>query len=214
VRVVIAGAGGHAKVVCDALLASGAAIEVIGFSEDDARLVGGPLLGLPILQELEALQLDRSVRVALGIGGNTARRRYAVRVAKLGHGLLTVRHPSAIVGSGCVVGDGAVIFANVAVNAATQIGEGVILNTSCSVDHDCRIGAYAHIGPGARLAGGISVGEETLVGIGAVILPGIRVGSRSIVGAGAVVVSDIGSDCVAVGVPARSTKRRGDGTDG
>jgi sugar O-acyltransferase (sialic acid O-acetyltransferase NeuD family) len=209
-RVVILGAGGHGKVVCDAVLSMRVPpSDLIGFVDDNPEMVGRTVMGLPVLRGLNELDLDRSVRVALGIGDNGARRRQFERAVALGYEPLTVVHATAVIGRGCTLGRGVVVFANAVVNPDSHIEDDVILNTACSVDHDCRIGAHAHIAPGARLAGGVTVGSETLVGIGSVVLLYKTIGSRTVVGAGAAVTSDLESDAVAVGVPARIIKRKG-----
>jgi sugar O-acyltransferase (sialic acid O-acetyltransferase NeuD family) len=207
VKVVIAGAGGHGKVVCDALLSTSAA-EIVGFVDDDLALTGATVMGFPVLASLETLNLDRSIKVAFGIGDNVARRRTFERVLALGYEPFTVVHSRAVIGRGCVIGRGVVAFAHVVVNADSIIGDDVILNTACSVDHDCRVGAHAHVAPGARLGGGVRVGEEALVGIGSAVAPNISIGARSVVGAGGVVIRNVGSGCVAVGVPARIIRRQ------
>jgi acetyltransferase EpsM len=205
-KVIIAGAGGHGKVVCDALLSTNAA-EIVGFVDDDLALTGATVMGFPVLASLETLNLDRSIRVAFGIGDNAARRRMFERVMALGYDPYTVVHSRAVIGRGCVIGRGVVAFANVVVNVDTIIDDDVILNTGCSVDHDCRVGAHAHVAPGARLGGGVCVGEEALVGIGSAVAPNISIGARSVVGAGGVVIRNVGSGCVAVGVPARIIRK-------
>jgi acetyltransferase EpsM len=208
-KIAILGAGGHGKVVCDAMLSMGIpAADLIGFVDDNPQMVGRTVMGLPVLPSLEGLKLDRSVRVALGIGDNAARRRQFDQAISLGYEPFTVVHPRAVVGAGCTLGRGVVVFANAVINPDSYIGDNVILNTACSVDHDCRIGAHTHIAPGVRLGGGVTIGEETLMGIGSVVLPYMAVGSRTIVGGGTVVVASIESDCVAVGAPARIIKRR------
>jgi acetyltransferase EpsM len=52
-RVAVAGAGGHAKVVADALLAAGQG-EFAGFLDDDPAGWGSHILGLPILGPITA----------------------------------------------------------------------------------------------------------------------------------------------------------------
>lgn len=46
------------------------------------------------------------------------------------------------------------------------------------------------------------LGDNVTIGAGSKVLGGISIGSNSVVGANAVVLSDVPSDCVAVGVPA------------
>jgi len=49
----------------------------------------------------------------------------------------------------------------------------------------------------------VVIGDRVWIGEGASILPGVSIGSGAIIGAGAVVTSDIPSNCIAVGAPAR-----------
>ena len=52
------------------------------------------------------------------------------------------------------------------------------------------------------------------IGVNAVILPGVTVGAGAIIGAGAVVTADVPPNAVAVGVPARVIRLRGDTSNG
>ncbi len=204
--VVIVGAGGHAKVVCEALLAQG--LETKGFVDNDQKKWGRKLMGFPVLGDIDKLLKDEA-ELAMGIGDNATRAKVFQRAKNLGFRFVNVIHPSAVIGRGCRLGEGIVIFANVVLNPDSQIDDDVILNTSCSVDHDCHIGAHAHLAPGVRLAGNVQVGEGTLIGIGASVIPGIHIGAHTIVGAGSVVIRDIPDLCVAVGNPARVIKSLG-----
>ena len=205
-KVILIGAGGHATVVCDTLLAAGEA-DILGF-------VGSPpggetaLLGFPVLAgSLRELPPRPDARVIVAIGNNDARRREWEQARSLHYAAVNAVHPSAILSPRCELGNGVMVIAGAIVNVGAQIGDNVILNTGCSVDHHCKIGAHTHVAPGARLAGTAVVGELTLIGAGAVILPGVTVGDRCTVGAGAVVTRDVPSGCTAVGVPARVVQR-------
>jgi acetyltransferase-like isoleucine patch superfamily enzyme len=50
------------------------------------------------------------------------------------------------------------------------------------------------------------IGQKTFVGIGSAVAQGITIGDSCIIGAGAAVVSDIPSNSLAVGVPAKVKK--------
>ena len=208
-KIVVVGCGGHAKVVVDAALSAGiAAADLLGFVDDDPRRIGTEVMGMRVLSTLESLAQPGAVSLVMGIGDNAARRGQFERARALGYQVLTVIHPSAVVGRGCTFGPGTVVMANVVVNADTRIADNVILNTACSVDHDCRVESHVHVAPGARVAGGVTIGAGTLLGIGAVVIPGMSIGAGTIVGAGAVVTRDLAANCVAVGSPARVIKRR------
>ncbi|MFZ4582464.1 MAG: acyltransferase [Paludibacter sp.] len=56
----------------------------------------------------------------------------------------------------------------------------------------------------------IEVGDDSWIGAGVIILPGVKIGSSSIIASGAVVTTDVPSNCVFGGVPAKFIKQIGD----
>jgi sugar O-acyltransferase (sialic acid O-acetyltransferase NeuD family) len=203
-RLLIVGAGGHAKVVADAAIAS-RNFELIGFVDDDPLLQGRPILdGLVVLGPTRDLDNWAHELIVVAVGNNADRRRLFTLLSQTGERFATIVHPDASVARETTLGAGSVVFAGVVVNVHAHIGANVILNTAASVDHDSRVGDHAHIAPGAHLAGGCYVGAGTLIGIGAVLLPGRSVGSDVVIGAGAVVVNDLPDRVTAIGVPARA----------
>ncbi len=202
---IVLGAGGHAAVVVEILLAN--RIDLVGLidpSYDPVRardLFGVPLVGADdLLPQLKAKGVDSAF---IAVGDNALRRRLGTLAQSQGLRLLNAIHPMAIVSPSAEIGSGVAIMATGVVNARTRIGDGVIVNTGASVDHDCRIGAWSHLAPGSRLGGSVSCGERVFVGIGASVIPGISLGDGVTIGAGAAVVSDVAAGATVVGVPAR-----------
>jgi sugar O-acyltransferase (sialic acid O-acetyltransferase NeuD family) len=200
--ILILGAGGHAKVVADILLARG---EVVAGLLDDAPARWRTMqLGVPVLGAIDSWREHDPTGLVIGIGDNRARRDVAARLGAAAQDRWrSAVHPAATLAPSVRLGRGVVVAAGVVVNPDAELGDHAIVNTAASVDHDCVVGAYAHIAPGARLAGGVTVGAGALVGIGAVVLPGCAIGAWAVVGAGAVVARDIPPNVVAKGVPAR-----------
>lgn len=201
--IIVIGAGGHAKVVIDALKKSGA--EIQGVAEIDPGKAGGSLLGAPIIDE-RVLHEPEAVALANGIGSvkdTKTRRKAFLRLKEKGYRFQTVIHPSAVIGEDVVIGEGAQIMAGAVIQPGTRIGADSIVNTRASVDHDCRIGDHVHIAPGAALSGSVMVGEGCHVGVGATVMQGLNIGANSVIGAGAVVVHDVAEAIAVSGVPAR-----------
>ncbi|HVJ95149.1 MAG TPA: hypothetical protein VM580_35470, partial [Labilithrix sp.] len=92
VPIVVFGASGHGKVVCDVLRANG--LEVMGFVDDAVSKQGTHVLGLPVLGTSEWLD-GRRARVALGIGDNRIRAAVFTRCEQMDAELVTCAHPSA-----------------------------------------------------------------------------------------------------------------------
>lgn len=198
----VVGAGGHGKVVCDALLSAGETVD--GFV-DDGKPPGGRILGLPIVGDTEWLTANPA-RVALGIGDNARRKEIAVLLESRGCTLLTVVHAHATVAPTARLGPGTVVMARAVVNPDATVGRGAIVNTGAIVEHDCVVGDFAHLSPAAALGGGARIGALAHVGLGAAVLPLVSVGERAIVGAGAVVNRGVEAAVVVRGVPARRTR--------
>lgn len=212
--VIIIGAGGHARVVADALLACGT--QVLGFTEADPSRHGRVFFGLPVLGDDRALTLynPNEVVLANGIGGvgrrmhEHDRRIVQQRLAESGWQFATVVHPSGIVSPRAQIGTGVQVFAAGVIQVGARIGEGCIVNTSAVAEHDVVLGAFTHVAPRAVVCGDVSIGADSHIGAGSVVRQGLRLGPGTVVGAGAVVVKDSAGACVLVGVPARVLEYR------
>lgn len=203
---ILMGAGGHAKVVLEAILARNPDRRVV-ILDDDPEAVNHLVLGLKVSGTREWLSSNGAgVPAALGIGDNKARLSLLDWLSTKGRTVETIIHPSAIVGPTVEIGDGAFLAAGSIATAEARVGPAAILNTGCSVDHDCVIGEGAHIGPGVHLCGNVEVGARSLIGVGSAVRPGIRIGSDVVVGAGSTVVGDIPDGVTFAGCPARPLK--------
>lgn len=206
IPIVVIGAGGHARVVVDALQCAGLEVEgVIGLEPV------GDVLGVRYLGTDDAVlaRNPQSVMLANGVGSIDAKgTRAAVfdRFAALGYEFVRVIHPSAVVARSAQLGEGAQVMAGAVIQPGARLGKNVLVNTRASVDHDCVIGDDVHIAPGATLSGGVIVEAGAHVGAGAVVLQGRRVGVRAVVGAGATVHRDVRAGVIVVGVPAKENK--------
>lgn len=201
------GAGGHAKVVLEILMAD-PAYDIVGLLDADPSRTGTTALGVPVLGDdalLDSQYHGGVSHVFIGLGGaadNGPRRRLYEKVRAVGFDVVAAVHLSAVVAPSARVGRGATIAANAVVGSDATLGENVIVNTAAVVDHDCRIGDHVHVAIGARLASGVVLENGVHVGAGATVLQGLHVGESAVIGAGAVVVQDLEPGVVVVGVPA------------
>jgi sugar O-acyltransferase (sialic acid O-acetyltransferase NeuD family) len=203
---VVIGAGGHAKVLIDALQLLGA--QILGISEQNATILSAELLGVPVICVDDELAKYSPDRIALvnGIGGtrDTAlRQEIFTRFKMQGYTFSRVIHPDAVISVSADLGEGVQIMAGVVIQAGVRIGENVIINTRASVDHDCRIGSHVHLAPGVTLCGHVEVGDSVHVGSGSTIIQGIAVGPQSLIAAGTLVQQNVPAGATVMGVPGR-----------
>ena len=204
-KLLVFGAGGHAKVVIDIIEQQGN-YEIAGLLDDDVKHKGGSFFGYPVLgtrADLPALISAQLRHAIVTIGDNASRAAVAAHLDQHGWRFASAIHPRASIGRGATIGPGSVVMAGCVVNADASLGAQVIINTGATVDHDCRIEDAAHVAPGCHLCGGVSVGQGTLVGAGTTVTPGVRIGNGVIVGAGSTVVRDVADAARVSGVPAR-----------
>ncbi len=190
--IVVIGAGGHAKVVIDAIRRQDV-YNIIGLTCPDAARKGEVFHGETIIGDDDVIPPGSNV--ALGIGNRASRtgpglgvrRRVFEAMTSLEKWFPPIVHPRAIVSFHCNIGEGAQIMAGAIINPGARIGRNTIINTGAIVEHDCLVGAHCHIAPGAILCGGVKIGDETHVGAGAIILQGRTIGAGVVVAAGHVV---------------------------
>jgi UDP-perosamine 4-acetyltransferase len=204
--IIVLGAGGHAKVLIDALLASSAVI--VGIVDPNPALAGTKILGVSVLGGDDVVNEYPPSQVHLvnglgSVGLPIIRQQLYERFKGMCYTFATVVHPSAVVASDVVLGEGAQIMAGVVIQPGSHIGINSIVNTRASVDHDCIIGKHVHIAPGVTLSGGVLVGEHSHIGTGATLIQGISIGNCCVVAAGAVVTKNVIEGAMVRGVPAR-----------
>lgn len=215
-RVVIVGAGGHARELLD-ILDRCPGLEAVGFVSEEASEHGTSVCGLPVLGGLDRLEglvrpekTGSPVRVVLGVGSPAVKQRWAAdpRVAPLP----ILVDPSAITSRRSLyLGSGVVLCANAIISNHVTLGDHVHVNRGAQVAHDCTVGSYTHLAPGSVMSGRCHVGAMCEIGANATILPGVSVGDRCVVGAGAVVAGDLPPGTVVAAEPGageRSLTRR------
>jgi sugar O-acyltransferase (sialic acid O-acetyltransferase NeuD family) len=210
--IIILGAGGHARVLADALRPA----DVLGFTDSDVLKSGMKLLNISVLgsDDIVLSYAPAEIQLVNGLGSIGGTAEGISRRAKLfqdfkqrGYRFRSVVHSSATVAEEVALGEGVQIMAGTVLQTGCRIGANTIVNTRASVDHDCRIGSHVHIAPGVTLSGDVEIGDHTHIGAGATIIQGVHVGANCHVAAGAVVVNDVPAGALMMGVPAKEVRK-------
>lgn len=178
VKLVLVGAGGHARPVAEAAELSGYRI-VAYAAPDDSAWCPAPRI------DDDAAWPDEAEGCLIGLGGidgpSLARRSALARRHAARGPAPAVCHPAAQVSGQASMDDGAVALAGAIVNGGARVGAFAIINTGAIVEHDTMIEEGAHVAPGAIVLGGAHVGAGAMIGAGAVVLPGVAVPEGALV---------------------------------
>ena len=172
-RIIIIGAGGHGRVVVDAINAQGI-YDTVGFV-DSAFPIGSSITKdcKVILHQNDISKIaDLADCFIVAIGDNSIREKL-YKEAKQYLKPATIIHNKALIGSEVTIGEGTVVLANAFINTSSAIGENCIINAGVIIDHDCKIGDHVHLSIGTL------VGGRTVVSNSVTTLIGQQINSRS-----------------------------------
>ena len=181
-KIFVIGAGGHAKVLIEALLANKEA-NLAGALELDDKLIGQSILNVPILsqQAMLAKYPPGDVVLVNGVGSvrsTEARQKVFKHFKALNYRFMSIIHPTAYMANDVMCGEGCQVLARSTVLSGTILGDNVIVNTNASVDHDCHIGDHTHVAPRVVFSGRVHLGESSHVGTGAIVIQDVKIGER------------------------------------
>jgi sugar O-acyltransferase (sialic acid O-acetyltransferase NeuD family) len=207
--VIVIGAGGHAKVVIDALIKQ--STDIVGIVDSDGKKGGRQILGIDIIgDDATVLRYSKDeIYLVNGIGsvGTTKlREKIFMKFKSQGYRFPAVVHPSAVIANDVEILEGAQVMAGVVIQTGAVIGQNTIVNTKASIDHDCTIQSHVHISPGVTICGGVLVGEGTHVGAGTTVIQGVEIGANAIVGAGSLVLKNVADNTKIYGSPVKEVK--------
>lgn len=167
-RLLILGAGGHGKVVCEVALSicdinQRALYEVVDFLDDQSGIAIGKIT------ELEKFR-DEYSDVFCGIGNNAIRQQLLDKAEELSFHIPVLIHPSAYISPSSKIEAGTVVEPKAIVNANTVVRRGCIISVGAIVDHDVELGEFVHVNTGAIVKAGGRVENGKKLEAGEVVL--------------------------------------------
>ncbi|MFA6922012.1 MAG: hypothetical protein WC216_09235 [Gallionella sp.] len=167
---ILIGGGGHCASCIDVIEQENK-FEIMGVV--DNAIVGGALLGYPILGGDESLGRLRSIcdfaLVTVGqIKSPAIRIRLFEHARSLGFELPTIISPMAYVSKHATIGAGTIIMHDALINSRAAIGNNCIINTKALVEHDGVVEDSCHVSTAAIINGGAVIRKGSFVGSNAV----------------------------------------------
>lgn len=186
-KILIIGAGGHARSCVDVIENATKKYEILGFVEKKILKKKTQSKYKIIALEKDLLKIFKKNYFAhIGFGRLDQlklRSKLFKKLKKLKFNLPVIKSKHAYVSSNSKIDEGTIIMHGTAVNFGAKIGKNCILNSNVTIEHDVIIGSHCHIAPGAVINGGVKIEDYSFVGSGAVIKENIKVSKNCVIGA-------------------------------
>lgn len=168
-RIVIIGAGGHAKVLAETIDLFHD-LELVGFIDDQVEkgtLLTGHVQVIGSVKDIETIS-DQCDAFVMGIGNNEVRKQLLDQFSgKID--FETIIHPRSFISKTAEIQKGTVILAGAVINTNAKIGSGCIINSNVVVDHDCEVGDFTHLTIGTLVGSNSKIGSLLKTDVGQAI---------------------------------------------
>jgi sugar O-acyltransferase (sialic acid O-acetyltransferase NeuD family) len=193
-KVVLIGAGGHAKACIEIIEMTGefSVAEIVGqVAEVDLSIFGYKIKHTDADLALLRNKYDYAF---IGIGqihNPEPRKELYSKLLNLGYQLPTIISKHAIVSSSAKIGAGSIVMNGAILNADCKVGKNAIINSAALIEHDVVVGDDCHVSTRVTINGSSKIGKETFLGSGTVIRNEIEIGENSFIGMGSVITESL-----------------------
>lgn len=111
-------------------------------------------------------------------------------------------HPTAVIDSSAVMGTGNIVLEGAIIQPFVKVGNSNIVWEGCRLSHHSSIGSFNYLAPNVILSGRTTIKNNCFLGSGSITKNSITINDRALIGAASYVSKDI-AEC-SVLVPARS----------
>ena len=186
-ELILIGAGGHSRSCIDTIEQEGKYKigGLVGLNQE----VGSSQFGYEVLSTDSGLnELANQFEFALVALGqiHSPELRICLYEQSIAAGFIfpSIIAPSAYVSPSAKVGAGTIVMQGAILNAGVVVGDNCIINSGALLEHDSKFSDHCHISTGAILNGETSIGSGIFIGSGSVIKEGVSVGAGSLIGMG------------------------------
>ena len=167
-----------------------------------------------IVNSIKVLTFDQIINyefdeleIVIAVGEPLDRHILRNKVKNSGYKIASLIHPSVMIGTGTILGEGSVICFGCFISCNINIGSNAYIQPLACIGHDSIIGDDSVISSYVCIAGNCKVGEQTYIGMHVPVKEKTIIGSKTIIGMGSVVQRDIPDEVIALGNPARPMKK-------
>ena len=172
------------------------------YSDSDPYV--GKLLSIDnILNEFD----KDNIQFIIANGEPIIRKKLFEKIKSMGCKMATLVDPSCVISDTAKLREGVIIAPLSIIASSTVVECNVAINTHTTIGHDITIGEHSVISTHVTIGGASIIGEESFVGLGVQTKEKLTIGKQVIIGIGSVVYNDIPENIIALGNPARPSRR-------
>ena len=204
-KALIISAGSYAQVYSEYLSSE---YEIIGFFDDDEKLLGTVINGISVLGKLNELDNflsnDLSTCIFVPLGDNKLRSRLLSEYGEKGYLTPSFISKDSIVPESVKIGRAVYILPGANIMPLTTIGDFTMISSGVNIAHHTIINKACFFSQGSNVGASIEIGDYVFCGIASTIMTGVeKIGDDSVIGAGAVVIKNVNGGETVVGNPGR-----------
>tara|TARA_B100001027_G_C16223635_1_gene311062 strand:+ start:397 stop:981 length:585 start_codon:yes stop_codon:yes gene_type:complete len=183
-KILIIGAGGHAKSCIDLILST-KKYKIAGLV-DNKKKIGSKVLGIKVIgRDKDLKKIFKNIKyAAIGIGAikeNFLRKKIFKKLKKVGFKIPSIISPVSYVSKFCRVGEGTMVFHKTIINANANVKKCCLINSNALIEHDVTISDFCNISTNVTINGGVHVGSNSFLGSGTIIRENVNIKKDSFI---------------------------------
>lgn len=148
-RIIVIGAGGHAKVVAEAILKQ-QKYDLLGFADDSLQL-GTKVIGeFKVLCSVDQIDNINFEYFVVAIGNNAIRKKIFIHLQSK-YSPATIIHPFTSVSDSALIEDGSVVLPGAVLACCVRIGSNCIIGSNVHIDHESIVEAHSYLRSGTNI---------------------------------------------------------------
>jgi len=207
-KLILIGAGGHARIAID--IANLNNFKILGIIDLNYKQKKKTeyINSYPVIGGLEKLKNfeTKNIKAFISIGDNITRKKYYKILLNRNFSVINLIHPSAIISKSVSLGSGVMVGPGAIINANSMIKDNVIINSGSIIEHEVTVFSHSHCAPRSIVAGRSIIGETVVVGAGSIIIENLEIGKNSIIAAGSTVIKKVANNLLIAGTPGKIKK--------
>lgn len=205
-NLIIIGARGYGREVHDlAKQCSGYNTEYVlkGFLDDKSDALAGFENYPEIISSVESYEIQENDVFVCALGSVKWKKHYVELILDNGGKFINLIHPSVILNTNAIIGNGLIVFMNSNISNDCVIDDFVTIQGFVGLGHDTKLGKWSHLNAYCFTGGFVVLEEEVCLNTRATILPNVIVRKGATVGAASLVIRNVKENTTVFGVPAK-----------